>query len=247
MLTLCLSARGDDSPEIATGMLHSEPPGPSTSGTTTTSNPWETTPTSNPPNWPQSHPSATSTAYPLDEMEGDREGDLSDSALDQFLASLGDTGENGQAWVWPLFTDSSALELDLAGAGSGGGGGNGNGAAAPSGPSAAPPNNNNSAAGYDTGGAANLFLPNKMVTAAAVLEHLPALYDVSYPDAFRKVLAPRRGRGRSEPIREIWTDLTLSIGSIVSPMSSPFLAPVTTLKSTACSRSCSDHHSSCVP
>lgn len=144
-------------------------------GATASSNPWDTTPTSAPSNWPQSHPSASSTAYRLDEGEDEGEGegeDLSDTALDQFLASLGDSSEGGAAWVWPLFTDS-ALELEL-----------GPGAEGP------PTGASNPQTGSSNGGDlhpqhsnttnSNLFMSNKMVTAAAVLEHLPALYDVSF-------------------------------------------------------------------
>lgn len=117
----------------------------------------------------------TSTSYQLEEGEGSGDNEFSDTALDAFLASLGDTTENGQGWVWPLFTDG-ALELDLSGNNASGSGSTSmatapQAAAFDHSPSAIvqnPPANNH-----------GNFMPNKMVTAAAVLDHLPALYDVS--------------------------------------------------------------------
>jgi len=125
----------------------------------------------------------------LEEVDGDVEGeDLSDTALDQFLASLGDTTEGGTGWVWPLFTDS-ALELQLGPSNVDPAGTSTSSAGSTGGH----PDNNNSSNHQNTASNhhgsshhgpagstnSNLFMSNKMVTAAAVLEHLPALYDVS--------------------------------------------------------------------
>jgi hypothetical protein len=159
--------RLEESPEVYIGGI---PP----VGATASSNPWEATPAAA-AQWTQAHPSVSSASasYPLDEGDPEAE-DLSDTALDQFLASLGDT-EGGPGWVWPLFTDS-ALELQLNADQS---------AASNSGPSTGDtydgsghgPQNTQSAQQASTN--SNLFMSNKMVTAAAVLEHLPTLYDVS--------------------------------------------------------------------
>lgn len=135
---------------------------------TSSTNPWDT---SGHAGWAaHSQPSAASSSLPPDDPEGSGDNDFSDTALDAFLASLGDTTENGQGWVWPLFADS-ALEIDLGASNASGG------ASAPNAlpqafdhsPSAIPQNPPNNP---------NNYLPNKMVTAAAVLDHLPALYDV---------------------------------------------------------------------
>jgi hypothetical protein len=114
-------------------------------------------------------------------MDGDVEGDdLSDTALDQFLASLGDNTEGGTGWVWPLFTDS-ALELQLGPNIEPTGSSVTDDAPGPyDGPSSVPATTTPNHPPPRPASSNNLFMSNKMVTAAAVLEHLPALYDVSH-------------------------------------------------------------------
>lgn len=129
--------------------------------------PWETPGASSssapnaPVNWTQPPP-AVGPRKSTESMDGD-DADLTDSALDAFLANLGDI-ESGQSWAWPLVGD--ALELDL------GPSSDNMSSSAPNLPT--PAQHSDSSAGNSN------FLPNKMVTAAAVLEHLPALYDVSF-------------------------------------------------------------------
>lgn len=116
----------------------------------------------------------------LDEGDGptdrDTQGEFSDSTLDAFLASLGSETENGQGWAWPLFGDS-ALELTL--------GPPGSSASNPSTTPIPPPDlSPTSAMEYVQQNSHHhqqhqqtSFMPNKMVSAAAVLDHLPALSD----------------------------------------------------------------------
>lgn len=128
--------------------------------------PWETPGASSssapnaPVNWTQPPPSVGQKKS--DGSIDGNEADLTDSALDAFLANLGDI-ESGQSWAWPLFGD--ALELDL-------------GPSSDNMSSSAPNSLPTPAQHSDSSAGNSNFLPNKMVTAAAVLEHLPALYDV---------------------------------------------------------------------
>ncbi|KAL1410777.1 hypothetical protein Q8F55_001719 [Vanrija albida] len=125
---------------------------------------------------------------PSPERTYEEAGDAEDeSALDQFLASLGDA-ESGQAWAWPLLDGSSSgLELDLGAHGTSAG-------SWPGGVHGVP-----LSAGYDSHGA---FASNKMVTAAAVLEHLPTLYDY-FVTSFSPVLSVLGGPGHNPVLDQL--------------------------------------------